>query len=68
LAVERGADVSRVQVDDFPAGTTNVAVDINTERPFTPQHLRNPSTNFGLLINAVLRAGQEVKPVFPAAS
>ena len=41
----------------IPAGANNVAVNINTERPFTPQHLRNPSTNFGLLINAVLLEG-----------
>lgn len=41
----------------IPAGAVNIPVDINTERPFTPQHLRNPSTNFGLLINAVLLEG-----------
>lgn len=39
------------------AGATFVPVQINTERPFTPQHLRNPSTNFGLLINSVLLEG-----------
>jgi hypothetical protein len=39
------------------AGATNVQIPINTQRPFTPQHLRMPSTNFGLLINGVLLEG-----------
>jgi hypothetical protein len=39
------------------AGAVNIQVPINTQRPFTPQHLRCPSTVFGLLINAVLLEG-----------
>ena len=42
---------------EIPANTFNVSVAISTERPFTPQHLRNPSTNFGLLINQVQLEG-----------
>lgn len=39
------------------AGATNIQVAITTDRPFTPQHLRCPSTNFGLLINQVQLEG-----------
>jgi len=39
------------------AGAINFEVPISTERPFTPQHLRLPSTNFGLLINQVSLEG-----------
>lgn len=39
------------------AGATNIQVQITTDRPFTPQHLRCPSTNFGLLINQVQLEG-----------
>jgi len=42
---------------NIAAGATNVNVPISTDRPFTPQHLRNPSTNFGLLINQILLEG-----------
>lgn len=42
---------------NIAAGATNVNVPIATDRPFTPQHLRNPSTNFGLLINQILLEG-----------
>lgn len=38
-------------------GAVNINVPISTQRPFTPQHLRCPSTVFGLLINGVLLEG-----------
>lgn len=40
-----------------PAGTVQLNIPIATQRPFTPQHLRLPSTVIGLLINAVLLEG-----------
>lgn len=42
---------------NIAAGAVNTNVPITTERPFTPQHLRLPSTNFGLLINQVSLEG-----------
>lgn len=42
---------------NIAAGATNVNIPVATDRPFTPQHLRNPSTNFGLLINQILLEG-----------
>ena len=39
------------------AGVVQQNVLISTQRPFTPQHLRLPSTVIGLLINAVLLEG-----------
>lgn len=39
------------------AGAVNQQVPIATQRPFTPQHMRCPSTVFGLLITAVLLEG-----------
>jgi hypothetical protein len=42
---------------NIAAGANNIIVPITTDRPFTPQHLRCPSTNFGLLINQVQLEG-----------
>lgn len=42
---------------NIAAGANNIVVPITTDRPFTPQHLRCPSTNFGLLINQVQLEG-----------
>ena len=39
------------------AGAVQQNIPIATQRPFTPQHLRLPSTVIGLLINAVLLEG-----------
>lgn len=39
------------------AAATNIQVPITTDRPFTPQRLRCPSTNIGLLINQVQLEG-----------
>lgn len=42
---------------NVPAGAVQQNIPIATQRPFTPQHLRLPSTVIGLLINAVLLEG-----------